>query len=212
MGRAKGERLRLHAPHFERISASDPRRLAGSVGGTGVSERFHFSTQRIKSVTQHREYSDQVLNDKPEGFWFSVQTGEPDWTGWFEWCRAENFRDIDTQKSHRIEVDPSRMLCVGPADLRWFNETFGERRRIGDRLLSGTFIRWDLVADQFAGIEISPYAWDLRDSDLRWYYGWDCASGCIWDTSIIKSIEEVPLSDVPVTEAPRSRPTREARR
>ena len=50
-------------------------------------------------------------------------------------------------------------------------------------------IRWQDVAMDYQGILIAPYQWSLRlDSDFRWYYMWDCASGCIWDISAIQSL------------------------
>lgn len=36
------------------------------------------------------------------------------------------------------------------------------------------------VAKDYDGIEIAPYQESLR-YDLEWYYGWDVASGCIWN-------------------------------
>ena len=39
-----------------------------------------------------------------------------------------------------------------------------------------------VAAEGWAGIEIAPYIWARRlDGPARWYYGWDAASGCIWD-------------------------------
>lgn len=30
--------------------------------------------------------------------------------------------------------------------------------------------------------------WNLRfHEDFLWYYGWDCASGCFWDPSILET-------------------------
>ena len=50
-------------------------------------------------------------------------------------------------------------------------------------------IRWQDVALDYQGILIAPYQWSLRlDKDFRWYYMWDCASGCIWDLSAIASL------------------------
>jgi len=37
-----------------------------------------------------------------------------------------------------------------------------------------------VVSKEYDGIEIAPYQWDARLS-LIWYYGWDVASGCIWN-------------------------------
>ena len=40
---------------------------------------------------------------------------------------------------------------------------------------------WKLIAQEFDGIEIAPYQWEIRmDYNFFWYYGWDCASGCLW--------------------------------
>ena len=30
------------------------------------------------------------------------------------------------------------------------------------------------------------------DMETRWYYGWDCASGCVWDASAVQSVEPLP--------------------
>ena len=37
---------------------------------------------------------------------------------------------------------------------------------------------------------ITPYQWELR-FELDWYYGWDVASGCVWNLSVIESMEPV---------------------
>ena len=49
-------------------------------------------------------------------------------------------------------------------------------------------IRWQEVVDRYAGILISPYIYSAR-YDLRWYYPWDVASGCIWNWRGIKEIK-----------------------
>ena len=49
-------------------------------------------------------------------------------------------------------------------------------------------INWPAVAERYGGILITPYQWSHRMS-LHWYCGWDCASGCVWDLSQIKSVE-----------------------
>jgi len=49
-------------------------------------------------------------------------------------------------------------------------------------------IDWKRVAKEYQGILITPYVYERRTSRY-WYYPWDCAGGCIWDTSCIASIE-----------------------
>ena len=41
-------------------------------------------------------------------------------------------------------------------------------------------IDWKKVASKYDGIEIVPYQPKAR-MNLLWYYGWDIASGCIWN-------------------------------
>jgi hypothetical protein len=58
---------------------------------------------------------------------------------------------------------------------------FGREYRIGES------IDWPRLAKTHDGIEISPYQWSLR-LNLLWYYGWDVASGCIWNTEKLQII------------------------
>ena len=44
------------------------------------------------------------------------------------------------------------------------------------------------VAENYGGIEVTPYIWEKR-LDSMWYYGWDCASGCVWHRDAIKEIQ-----------------------
>ena len=43
------------------------------------------------------------------------------------------------------------------------------------------------VMDEYDGIIIAPYQYSCRlmNSSTAWYYGWDCASGCIWNLGCI---------------------------
>jgi hypothetical protein len=59
-------------------------------------------------------------------------------------------------------------------------------------------IDWNKVAEEYQGIIIAPYRWEHR-LDMMWYYGWDCASGCIWDSKAIERVEyRFSLDCVPV--------------
>ncbi len=47
-------------------------------------------------------------------------------------------------------------------------------------------IDWPLLAGiDWDGIEICPYLQEFRRSNSGWYYGWDVASGCIWDSEAL---------------------------
>ena len=49
----------------------------------------------------------------------------------------------------------------------------------------GESIDWNKVASKYDGIEINPYQFEARYQYL-WYYGWDIASGCVWNLSGVK--------------------------
>jgi hypothetical protein len=52
------------------------------------------------------------------------------------------------------------------------------------------YIDWSKVAAKHQGIIIAPYCYARRLTyHTAWYYGWDCASGCIWDLKAIQSVE-----------------------
>jgi hypothetical protein len=65
-----------------------------------------------------------------------------------------------------------------------FNKEFGVKTHVF------TQINWKKVSNSYGGIEISPYMWPAR-RELDWYYGWDVASGCVWNKNVIQNIEKI---------------------
>ena len=53
-----------------------------------------------------------------------------------------------------------------------------------------TAVDWKgLQEEEYNGIEICPYNPGRRSHyDSRWYYGWDVASGCIWNSAGISEV------------------------
>lgn len=133
----------------------------------------HFSNAAViepRSVEQDSRF-------KPRGLWVSVD-GEDDWP-W--WCAAEEY-SIGPNR-FRVEVADDRLLVLATVDqIREFDREFCLGRRDVD---------WAAVAERWPGIIIAPYQWSLRLSEVRWYYSWDCASGCIWDATVITSVSRL---------------------
>jgi hypothetical protein len=74
-----------------------------------------------------------------------------------------------------------------PPIYRALDQRFGERTMMID---------WRRVASVYDGIIIAPYQWSRRlDGGARWYYGWDCASGCIWNATAIARVEHLEAAD-----------------
>ena len=72
-----------------------------------------------------------------------------------------------------------------PEDMRAFESEYGHDL-FGDILAQfSNYILWSEVAEKYTGIIVDPY-FQEKSLTYLWYYGWNCAGGCIWDTSVIR--------------------------
>lgn len=148
----------------------------------------HFTTAplgEIRSVTQRPQADYKSAFDKPCGLWVSVD-GEHDWPSW---CESAMPQWMEGTQRYRIHLAQSarilRLDTVGA--MLDFERAFG---RDCGHPWPDTYIDWPTVAERYDGIIIAPYHWSLR-MEMRWYYGWDCASGCIWNADAIARVEEL---------------------
>src|SRR5262245_25168 len=121
---------------------------------------------------------------KPSGLWLSV---EDDWE---LWCRDENF-GVD-RLAHRYEVTlrgDANLLTLSTCEhIDAFTARFSEPLAASRSYHS---IDWARVKDLYQGIVIAPYLWERRLAPhTLWYYGWDCASACVWDTAAIEEVRK----------------------
>ena len=147
------------------------------------NERHHHAAQTF-ALDRSQTYA-QEIGYKPSGIWYSVN-GD-----WARWCSDEEFRIAHLAIRHKLTLDPGRILALHCAvDVEEFAENY--RTAWPDLPASSTLrsIDWPRVASKYAGIEIAPYQWRLRLAEgFTWYYGWDCASGCVWDLSAVLAFE-----------------------
>jgi hypothetical protein len=115
---------------------------------------------------------------KPRGLWLSVD-GDDDWAAW---CR-ENSYGCGCRR-FTIELTPAArvLTLVGDREVRAFDRHYGVN--LYDTMRA---IDWVRVATDVQGLIIAPYVWTAR-LDLLWYYGWDCASGVVWDAGAIAQV------------------------
>jgi hypothetical protein len=147
----------------------------------------------------------QSGHPKPNGLWFDVN-GE-----WKQWCEATQFRLENLNYRHTVTIrDESRILFLQAAkDIDEFTNTYGRNisghvqllqsaeemdaftREYGHdffgdiRRAFSNYIMWGEVAEKHSGIIIYPYSQE-RSRTYLWYWGWNCAGGCVWDTSVIR--------------------------
>jgi hypothetical protein len=132
-----------------------------------------------------RDYQ-QKIDWKPKGLWWSAGLS------WIEWAEDERFSVGGPV--YRLTLDRSDLLMITTAEeLDRFDMEYGRDRA---NPLHGPAKRhdkvdWALVAERWSGIEIAPYIGERRfDGPARWYYVWDCASGCTWrPTDIVERVE-----------------------
>lgn len=152
-------------------------------------ELIHYSAKpllHIKSVEQFAEPSPY----KPRGLWLSVEDG----FGWKQWCERERFQLGNLKVVTKIRLlESAPVLKIStPSELDAFHKEFA----IVNQSTTAGYERvdWKSVAKEWSGIIIAPYI-HKRRLELSWYYGWDCSSGCIWDSSTIQPSFKKPLDN-----------------
>lgn len=149
---------------------------------------LHYSEQPIEfDPSRTYEQHPPSTFGKPNGLWVSVE-GEDDW---LSWCQEEQFEWAALTASHLVILSDSANLKIittveemDEFSLKYGVETDWERKF--SRVKSNWPIDWGTVAEDFDGLIIAPYQYSRR---YDWYYGWDCASGCLWNLSAIASVD-----------------------
>ena len=159
----------------------------------------HYSGVPIETLKPNFDYKLRCaapesvrMMSKPEGLWFSVESDEED--GWKQWCIDEDYNIDGLKYPYQLHLkEDTKILHLKTADdIIAFSKvhcTYSRGNPFSQEIDSFK-VDWSLVKFKFQGIVIAPYQWDCRlHEETMWYYGWDCASGCIWDISAIERIE-----------------------
>lgn len=154
----------------------------------------HFSERHVPFIRDAEQPSELLLlgcYTKPIGFWVS----DEDEYGWKTWCESEQFgldrfshvHDVRLKENHNI------LHLKSGEDIDAFTEEYkSDLSDIYGKELALCGINWQAVSAKYNGLLITPYIWERRhDLKSNWYYGWDCASACIWRAS--EAVEEIVL-------------------
>ena len=105
---------------------------------------------------------------------------------------SAEFRLESLRYEHEVKLDPRAniLYVTTPDELDEFSQEYAADTKINKALpgIRVYDIDWPRLYELYDGIIISPYLYERRLGDTVWYYGWDCASGCIWNVEVIKSI------------------------
>ena len=143
-------------------------------------KRLHSSKKPIKRI---KDTERQAIEFKPVGLWYGIN---------FEWrtfCNRE-FSDGLGKYNYEIILDMTNILKISNfEELCKFENKYGKEKYKWSLIDN---IDWIKVSKTYDGIEIQPYIWEARLIKL-WYYGWDVASGCIWNKKAIKKIIKIKI-------------------
>jgi hypothetical protein len=148
---------------------------------------LHYTAEPLE-YDPHREYLQRESwgYGKPNGLWVSCE-GDDDWP---TWSRAEEFGVERLACVVEVTLTQDANICyISSADqLLAFHQEYATLDGPGGTIL-GKYMDWDRVKAEWDGLIIAPYLWSMRLSrEVPWYYGWDCASGSIWNLSVVSTV------------------------
>ena len=140
----------------------------------GPDQRIFISPAPFESFRNVAQPPSVISVQKPEGLWYGCGSS------WIDFVRTEMNGMIE-ESGYLYEIVPSSaVLKIRDDDeFQQFELDFASPKL---DMMEQKTIDWPMVAATYAGIEICPYN-PRRRMKSMWYYGWDVASGCIWDSS-----------------------------
>jgi hypothetical protein len=151
----------------------------------------HFSLLPVLKVRDQKQENPVELilhHTKPRGLWVSDEAAEQSWSSW---CESESYGIAPLEHNVVLAQNANLLYINSLKALDDFSEQYGkkpDRQHFRDE----PAIMWADVARDFDGILITPYQWERRLClGSSWYYGWDCASGCIWRKRAVAHIEPI---------------------
>jgi hypothetical protein len=151
------------------IMANKLQKVQRFVGRLPDDVKIHVSKKPITRLLG----TAQRVSFKPKGLWYDCDKA---WTWWVghnmpQWGRGMNY-------IYLVKINKGRMFNINSeSELLKFHERFSTD--------DGEMVDWTAVAKHADGIEICPYQHSQRMS-LDWYYGWDLASGCVWNPTWVR--------------------------
>lgn len=128
---------------------------------------------------------------KTSGLWVSVE-GKYDWV-W--WCESQGY-NLDRFR-YATEI-----ILVKDANVKYLRDArdldrFTARFHSSDKPIWDANLDRDRIRGRWNGLIIAPYVHSRRlTQHTSWYYGWDCASGVIWNPQAVASLRMVPAPNL----------------
>ena len=134
---------------------------------------------------------------KPDGFWVSCEIGIPNEPfTWKAFCEDNENLSEGIRYAHEVKLHEHANLLYVDTPEKVIDLARAYRVQLYPGMHANMALGWKPIVSQYQGIVMAPYFYELRfNIETSWYYGWDCASACVWDLDAIESIqlmEEMP--------------------
>ena len=172
-----------------------PRVPRGKKGGGQFSHKYiHYSDEPLNKLDDVPTKEQSENGPKPRGIWFSV--GE-DWVNWLKDSHFDMHPDFPWHKQTALVLKKkAKVLRISNAKQMdsFTKKYYGVDEYLPDintpKWKPGQMINWQRVAQDYDGIIIAPYIGSRRlEPHTMWYYGWDVASGCVWNIDAIRMLK-----------------------
>lgn len=178
-----------------------------------MPRRLHITHDGNLSLDSFIDEQEQPIEKKPKGLWYGIDDD------WLQWCYSNQsdwigpyFYEIVLDESRLLSINnleafdqfekahvgkPEWMVALqqmailgdDPLEKEWGGYKLSLLNEYSDSGIMGkSFINYGKVALSYGAMEVTPYLHKRRLSSM-WYYGWDCASGCVWEKKAIKKIK-----------------------
>lgn len=108
-----------------------------------------------------------------DAFWTSTWDDDNGTSAWVEWCRAEEFGDIESQNLFVLEVSPDAKVYTVDSleDLVYLLDTCGA---VGTHYMP--YVNWEKVAQDYDGVQVTDRGQWATRLTTPGLYTWDCES------------------------------------
>lgn len=167
--------------YYSSGSREDLSQLKKDLINLGVNDSTRLHLTHASEITK-MDTKQKPEGPKPRGLWYAVGFG------WLDFTTNDFTSFYEEKEVYAFEISLSglNVLKITNYDeLLKFEDAYlipNENEYMKGKKFD---IDWSRVAENYDGIEIAPYIYKARMGHM-WYYGWDVASGCIWNTSKLK--------------------------
>lgn len=146
----------------------------------------HYSNYPLGEL--HASPQQSLPSNKPEGLWLSVK-GPRDWPSVYRAIFPVGRVGREIATFHLVR-EANVLQLTTAAEIDTFHELYAVETN--PAIPEHREPAWAVVASKFDGIIIAPFQPSRRvHAAVPWYFGWDCASACIWHPRAIERVDAI---------------------